>query len=198
MEETFEEIQEMFETNTASHMNFCRMGGMTKLLQMIIENKDKTNRARASRVFGSLVSNNSKTQEFARYSGAINLAVQVAREDDAKTKEPVLGALTAYLRGNNFVGKRDYIQKVDGLNQLAKNLCEFDERKIRIKLIQLCNDLVMNDDSIFDFGFKVRDYFIENDALLKTLFSIIVDTKFEVAHTAQQREFTLAILQRIN
>lgn len=135
MEEWFEEISELFETNTASHMNFCRMGGMTKLLQMIIANKEKSNRARASRVFGSIVSNNSKTQEFARHGGAINLAVQVAREDDAKTKEPVLGALTAYLRGSNFIGKRDFIQKVDGLEMMARHLCEIDERKTRIKLI---------------------------------------------------------------
>lgn len=56
----------------------------------------------------------------------------------------------------------------------------------------------MNDDSILDFGFKVRDYVIGNDALMKTFLSIISDTDFKLAHTAQQREFTLAILQRIN
>ena len=57
----FEDITELFETNAASHMNFCRMGGVTTLLEISVTHKSPATRSAACRVFTALTSNNPKT-----------------------------------------------------------------------------------------------------------------------------------------
>ena len=37
------------------------------------------------------------------------------------------------------------------------------DRKIRLKFIQLLNDFILNDDSILDFGFRMRNTLTEDD-----------------------------------
>ena len=77
------------------------------------------------------------------------MALQFDREKEPKQKEVVLSALSAFLKGNSFIGKRQYIQQMKGIEQLLENICkEGTDKKTKLKLIQLLNDLVVNDDSI--------------------------------------------------
>ena len=82
-------------------------------------------------------------------------------------REAILGVLHSILKSANFEGQRQYIVN-DGLKQLSK-WCSFrDEQekemfgggairyKIKLKLIQLLNELIVNDDSILNDGFTVR------------------------------------------
>ena len=54
-------------------------------------------------------------------------------------------------------------------------------RKIRLKLLQLLNDLVVNDDGIINDGFHVRDTLIKDLKLVSELLAIILDAKVEEA-----------------
>ena len=47
--------------------------------------------------------------------GALNLMGIFVKEDDMKCKEAIFGALSSFLRSENFVGKREFIAKMGGL-----------------------------------------------------------------------------------
>lgn len=83
-------------------------------------------------------------------------------------RESILSALSAFLKADNFPGKRQYIAKLDGLHQLKAWICFTPEdeeiylgkgsesRKIRIKTMQLVYDMLLNDDGIINNGRSVR------------------------------------------
>ena len=91
------------------------------------------------------------------------------REKKPALREAVLSALSSFIRSDNFPGKRQFITKLNGLELLCEwNCMKGDEekkmfgspaqtRKIRLKLLQLLYDLILNDDSIYNDGFYVRD-----------------------------------------
>jgi len=71
-------------------------------------------------------------------------------ETDQKNKEAVLGALSSFLRAENFNSKREFVGKMGGLQFLAVliNNKEFSNRLHRKTLI-LMHDLVINDENIY-------------------------------------------------
>ena len=54
--------------------------------------------------------NSAEVQEFARKYGAMNLMQQYVRETELGNREAVAGALSSYLKGENFQGKREFIE----------------------------------------------------------------------------------------
>jgi len=70
-------------------------------------------------------------------------------------------------------------------------------RKVRHKLIQLLNDFVINDDSIINDGYHVRDARCEDDGVLDYLFETIVNADLEMKQDAQFREHVLTVLYRL-
>ena len=145
-------------------------------------------------MFSSVVTNNPDVQEFACKEGAINLAVLLEREKTPQMREAILGCLSAFLKGSNFVGKRIYIEKCDGLTQLISWTCvqgddekeKYGEgailRKIKLKLKILLNDFVLNDDNINEATpTLVRDTCCNVERLLNNLAETIKNADLEAA-----------------
>ena len=61
------------------------------------------------------MSNNRQVQEFAGKSGAINLVGQFSREQTLQVKDAVFGSLAAWMKADNFEGKRRFINDEQGL-----------------------------------------------------------------------------------
>lgn len=72
-------------------------------------------------------------------------------ENDLKNKEAVLGALSSFLRAENFNSKREFVGKMGGLQFLAVilNNKEFSLR-LHKKALILMHDLAINDENIFE------------------------------------------------
>ena len=70
-------------------------------------------------------------------------------------------------------------------------------RKIRHKLIQLLQDFVINDDSIIDDGFHVRDTLCEDEGVLNYLFETIANADLSIKQDAEFRKYILIILYRL-
>ena len=66
--------------------------------------------------------NNKEVQDFARKLGALNLMYQYIRESEVGNKEAVASALSQYLKGENFEGKREFIVDHSGLAFLKEAL----------------------------------------------------------------------------
>jgi|Transcript_41157 hypothetical protein len=101
------------------------------------------------------MSNNRQVQEFASKSGAINLVGQFARETNVAGKSSVFSCMTAWLKADNFEGKRRFISEQQGLSFLA-SLCQeaaqdssFNAR-LKTNVHRLLADLLVNDDGIFE------------------------------------------------
>jgi len=72
------------------------------------------------------------------------------KEEDTKNKEAVFGSLSSFLRGENFVGRREFISKMGGIQFLAAILHEkTNSERLLKKTIIMMYDLVLNDDGIF-------------------------------------------------
>ena len=75
-------------------------------------------------------------------------------------REIILSSLSSFIKGNNFPGKIAYVNQADGIQQLCTWLCYQGEtetemcgqgaqlRKMRLKLLSLTYDLVLNDEGI--------------------------------------------------
>merc|ERR1712176_1734194 len=208
--EFFEDLQELFEINSANDISFCNMGGLTPLLVLIIAHSNDKVRKAACRIFNSITANNPKVQIFATKVGAINLATQLEREKTPLMREAILGSLTAFLKQSNFPGKVQYVAQMDGLTQLSKWICLDSEEaklkygegpqahKIRMKLFQLLNDLVLNDDSIINDGLYVRQTIAKDEKLMNHMLQTLESADLEAHHAFQIREQVYSILYRIN
>ena len=105
--------------------------------------------------------------------------------------EVLLSSLSSLLKGGNFAGKRLYISKMNGLEQLSRWLCGEAEivqsakppqrRKIRQKAAQLLEDFVRDDDSIINDGCYVRDTLGADEKLLDTLFGALLSDDLKSA-----------------
>jgi len=82
-------------------------------------------------------------------------------------KEAVFSALSSFIRGMNFDGKRRFITEFDGLSFISSLLTdETATASLRLykKVLVLIQDLVVNDDNIMkDNSMFVRNYFAVGD-----------------------------------
>jgi hypothetical protein len=95
-------------------------------------------------------------------------------EQDHKNKEAVLGALSSFLRAENFNSKRQFIGQNGGLQFLAVMLLNKDfTPRLHKKVLILMNDLVINDENIFEANPKqVRTCFGTEMGILERMLEI--------------------------
>ena len=171
MQSLFEELVDLVSVNASNNWSLCLMGGNLALLEIMVgySNEDEDGgdsiRKQACQLFNSITGNNLKVQSLAVKAGAINLAAQLEREKTPDMREAILGSLSAFMKAASFTAKRQYIDPakgINGLDQLCRWLSVTDkaqiellgkgaqQRKLKLKLIQLLSDLVINDDSILN------------------------------------------------
>ena len=110
----------------------------------------------------------------------MNLARIVDMETKPAMRESIIGAVSAYQKAANFVAKVQFIEN-GGLTQLENWMYQDDQwygakqtrRKIITKLLQICYDLTLNDDSIVGNGHVVRDFFASSIKLMSKILEII-------------------------
>ena len=194
-----EEVQDLVELHPRNNLNMCLCGGMETIIQIILNNPSKEVRRTACGVFSAVVQNNTKVQEIAKALGAINLMHQYLREDDDKNKEAVLGALSAFLRAENFIGKKEFLQDLEGISFLKSILQNKQNLTIRLlkKVVFLLNDLVVNDDSIFgkENPTYVRKAVSEDPEFVSYLLEYLIEPDVENTQKIDVREFILRIFE---
>jgi len=96
-------------------------------------------------------------------------------EKDDKNKESVFGALSSFLRAENFNSKREFISKMGGLQFLASSILnEKSTLRLKKKILILMYDLVLNDEMIFEEQPNlVRKTMGEQMGVLEQLMSIL-------------------------
>ena len=63
-------------------------------------------------------------QEFASRSGAINLVDKFEQEETLPVKDAIFGALSTWMKADNFEGKRRFIRDKEGLEYLSRLMCD--------------------------------------------------------------------------
>jgi len=126
------------------------------------------------------------------------LMMKFVDEKDQKNKEAVLGALSSFLRAENFNSKREFIGKMGGLSFLTSILKEeqYSTRLIK-KCMILMYDLALNDDNVFEESPKmVRENFADN--ITDRLVEILVDAgkQLDNAQLWDTRTYALNLLLR--
>ena len=72
-------------------------------------------------------------------------------EAELKNKEAILGALSSFLRAENFNSKREFVAKMGGLQFLAVLITNKDFTvRLHKKVLILMHDLLINDENIFE------------------------------------------------
>lgn len=120
-------------------------------------------------------------------------------EQELGNKEAVLGALSSFLRAENFNSKREFVGKMAGLDFLVSILKnkQFSNRLIK-KCMILMYDLALNDENIFEeTPQKVREYFADNAT--DRLIEILTDAgnQLDNAQYWDTRTYALNLLLRI-
>lgn len=140
-------------------------------------------------------------QQFALRHGALNFMTKFVEEKEAKNKESIFGALSSFLRAENFNSKREFINKMGGLQFLASSLLN-EESTIRLqkKVLILMYDLVLNDEMIFEEQpTLVRKTLGEQMGIMERLIAILKKSGENLDDSQQWdlREYTLRNLFRI-
>ena len=87
-------------------------------------------------------------QNLVRKLGALNLMHQYLRESNIKNKEAVIGALSAFLRGDNFSSKEEFLKDFSGISFIKNILMDANSQSPRLykKVLMILYDLVLCDD----------------------------------------------------
>lgn len=195
---------DLAEMHPRNNLNLCLMGGMTELLSIIFSHESDQVRQRACSLLTSIMSNNRQVQEFASKSGAINLVSQFERETSVASKSSVFSCLTAWLKADNFEGKRRFIAEQDGLNFLMRLVSEaaadaaFDTR-LKTNVHRLLSDLLVNDDGIFEERPEhVREHCSADAVLLGNFAAELAQTDVHKMRLRQVREPMLFSIFRMH
>jgi len=146
---------DLAELHQRNNLNLCLMGGMSCLLSLIFTHEAEEVRRTACSLVTSIVTNNRQVQEFAGKSGIINLVGQFDREQNIAVKNSVFSCLTAWLKADNFEGKRRFISSMQGLDFLNRLVAEAAadanyNARLKLNIHRLVQDLLLNDDGIFE------------------------------------------------
>ena len=174
------------------------MGGLTELLSLIFSHESDEVRGAACSLVTSIMTNNRQVQEFASKSGIINLVGQFDLENNISVKNKVFSCLTAWLKADNFEGKRRFLTEFQGLEFLARLVTQaamdanFNPR-LKVNIHRLVHDLVLNDDGIFEERpFHVREHF---GAHLDFLNALVTELTRSSIRNARERPLRDLILQ---
>jgi len=170
LEALIEELQDLVELHPRNNLNLCLSGGMHELLSLALAHPSQGVRRSVCFLISSVCSNNKQVQEFASKGGALNLLQRFGKEKNMRNKEAVFGALSSFIKSENFHGKRQFIEEYNGLEFLASLMNdETASASLRLykKVLNLALDLVVNDDGIFkENPFLVREYFSQSEAIM--------------------------------
>ena len=101
----------------------------------------------------------------------------ILAEKETANKRAVLGALSSFLRGGNFEGKREFIRVRGGLEFLAELILNETQESVNKKAIFLIYDLLLNDDGIFEEDKEyVRHAFGKDFNIVPRLLSLIEES----------------------
>lgn len=121
-------------------------------------------------------------QEFASRSGAINLVDKFEQEETLPVKDAIFGALSTWMKADNFEGKRRFIRDKEGLEYLSRLMCDSSVNqsftmRLKKKVANLIADLCVNDDGIFEENpFTVRTHFCNDLNFVNQVISIVQNT----------------------
>ena len=117
----------------------------------------------------------------------------------------MFGSLAAWIKADNFEGKRRFITEQQGLEFLSSLVCDSSVNqaftiRLRKKIMILINDLVINDDGIFEEEnpFFVREHFCGDQDFLNQLQSCLVNAELQNYQEQQYRDTILHILFRLH
>lgn len=105
-----DEMCDLAELHPRNNLNFCVMGGMTQILALLFSHESDKVRKGSCHLLTAVMTNNRQVQEFASKSGAVNLVGQFQREELLATKDAVFSSLAAWIKADNFEGKRKFIE----------------------------------------------------------------------------------------
>ena len=168
-------------------------------MSLIFSHPDTSVRRLACSVLTAATANNSEVQKFAQKQGALNLTQHFDQEKEPALKEAIFGSLSSFLKADNFESKRLFIRDYDGLAFLSRLICQDLTLRLQKRVLQLLNDLLMNDDSIFGpeqngDRFYVRRFFSHKEDVLQKLLTNITESDLGNGQTLQLREYSLRIL----
>jgi len=143
------------ELHPRNNLNLCLSGGMMALLSLVFTHESEQVRRSVCALLSSVMQNNRQVQEFASKSGISNLVGQFDRETNIDVKNSVFSSLAAWLKADNFEGKRRFLSEHQGLDFLARLVSEAAAEdsfnaKLRLNVHRLVQDFVLNDDGIFE------------------------------------------------
>ena len=107
--------------------------------------------------------------------GALKFMPLFVEEKSHKNKEAVLGALSSFLRAENFNSKREFVGVMGGIQFLAALLHEKSySLRLHKKVLILLHDMVINDENIMEQNPDlVRKSVGEKMDMLPRLFDIL-------------------------
>ena len=197
-------MTDLAELHARNNLNLCLQGGMTELLSLIYSHESAVVHKTSCHLLTSIMTNNRQVQEFASKSGALNLVGQFEREQSLQTKDAIFGSLSAWIKADNFEGKRRFINDKNGLDFLKRLVCDPEVNQtfnIRLKkrVMNLINDLVTNDDGIYvEQPFFVRDFFCQDQVFLNTFAGLLAGANLQNMQELQYRDTVLLILFRLH
>lgn len=202
MVDVLDQVSELVEIHERNNYNLAMMGGLHSTLEIILKHPQGDVRKMACTLFSGVVQNNLEVQEFANKLGALSLMPKFVQEEDIKNREAVIGALSSFIRSENFVGKREFISKMGGLQFLSATLHEKNNQSDRLlkKVLILMYDLLLNDDTIFEENPKmVRETFGKQMSVTDKMIELLMDSSQNItkAGTWDLREYILLCLFRI-
>lgn len=176
---------------------------MTELLRLIFTHSNEQVRRLSCSVLTATMLNNRQVQEFASKSGAINLVDQFEREETLPAKISVFNCLATWLKADNFEAKRRFISDRQGLDFLTQMATDAAMKatlgdRLRANMYRLINDLVVNDDGIFEEQpDHVRRHFASHQDFLNQLAAELTNQDLR-SHRMQLREVILQTVFRLH
>ena len=120
-------------------------------------------------------------------------------------KDAVFGSLAAWIKADNFEGKQRFINEQQGLDWLTSLFCQAAEggqafnMRLKKKILNLINDLVVNDDGIFEeHPYTVRQHFSSSQAFMSNLAAILTGADLLNMQELQYRDSALRIIFRLH
>lgn len=119
-------------------------------------------------------------------------------------KDAIFGSFAAWVKADNFEGKRRFIQEYSGASWLSRlfadaAVCEEFPMRLRKKVILVLHDFVLNDESIFEENpFLLRSYFCGDENVLNMLKVLFEDADLARMDQALYRQYALRILFRLH
>lgn len=117
-----EDVEELIEMHPRNSLNICICGGMQTMFDIVFNNTNGDSRRLACAIISYCTQNNPEVQKIVTKLTPLNLMHQYLRESDVKNKEAVISALAAFLSGNNFESKKEFLTNESGLSFIKEIL----------------------------------------------------------------------------